>query len=123
MRIKLDIELLHLQHEDYNKRLSAGLVFCEGYAPIKKDGLWGFINEQGREVVPCKYEEVKFFKKGYAPVCKDKLWGFTNEQGEEVIPCKYVDDYLNHLPHMYFKYKRIKNTRLREKALSLLVKD
>ena len=89
MRIKMNTELLHLQHEDYNKRLSAGLVFCEGYAPV----------------------------------CKDKLWGFTNEQGEEVIPCKYVDDYLNHLPHMYFNYKRIKNTKLREKALSLLVKD
>lgn len=56
---------------------------------------WGFINEQGEEVIPCKYELVgEFSETGLVAAAisgEDGLkWGFINEKGEEVIPFEYV---------------------------------
>lgn len=57
------------------------------------DGKWGFINKEGEEVIPCKYDDVKPFHEGMATVWKESndiyKCGFINKEGEEVIPCKY----------------------------------
>ena len=29
--------------------------FVNGYAAVKRDNLWGFVNTDGVEVIPCKY--------------------------------------------------------------------
>ena len=67
-------------------RSSNGLI-------IKKvNGKYGFVNEKGKIVIPCKYDEVYDFSEGLAAVRKGDywgFWGFINSKGEEVIPCKY----------------------------------
>jgi hypothetical protein len=66
--------------------------FCEGLAPVLKDGLWGFVNTEGGEVIPCQYKAVKYFKGGYSPVIKE-LCGIIDKQGNEIIPCQYEGVY------------------------------
>ncbi len=31
-------------------------------AAVRRDGQWGFVNEEGEEVVPCQYDEVREFR-------------------------------------------------------------
>jgi hypothetical protein len=55
MNKELDFDVwknIVLQYEEVG-HLSFGL------APVRKQGKWGYIDETGKEVVPCKYDEVK----------------------------------------------------------------
>lgn len=54
-----------------------------------KNGLYGFINEKGNEVIPCQYTFVLYFSNGLVAVEKNGKWGFINEYGIEVIECIY----------------------------------
>ena len=50
----------------------------------------GFVDATGKEIVPCKYAEVKDFSGGVALVKNfDNKWGFVNTDGTEIVPCKY----------------------------------
>ena len=56
---------------------------------IKK---WGFIDREGREVVPPKYSEVGIFSEGMIRVeVGDSITGYIDETGEEVIPLKRME--------------------------------
>ncbi len=33
----------------------------EGLAAVRRGGQWGFVNKEGEEVVPCRYDEVPGF--------------------------------------------------------------
>ena len=51
---------------------------------------YGFVDYTGKEIVPCKYAEVKDFSGGVAPVRNfENKWGFVNTDGTEIVPCKY----------------------------------
>lgn len=63
--------------------------FSEGFAAVKKDGKWGFINTKGKDVIPCRYDGVYSFSEGFAMVENEDKYGFINTKGQEVIPCKY----------------------------------
>ena len=53
------------------------------------NGKWGFIDKDGVEIIPCKYNDVGDFSNGYASVQIGSKWGFINKNGKEVIPCIY----------------------------------
>lgn len=57
--------------------------------PVKRDGLWGFIDEAGNEVIPAKYDEVWSFSEGLSRVKKGDKCGYIDATGREVIPLKY----------------------------------
>ncbi len=58
--------------------------------PIKKDGLWGFINNSGKLVIANEYEQVApFLPNGLAIVRKNKLLGAIDSAGKVQIPCAY----------------------------------
>jgi hypothetical protein len=59
--------------------------------PIERDGKWGFINDVGQVIIPCKYDEVWAFSHGIVRVKLNGRWGFINKEGEEVIPCIFDD--------------------------------
>jgi len=61
------------------------------FYPIKSGEYWGFIDDQGNEVVPFKYEEVEGFKEGLALVKLDDKYGFINKSGKLVIQAVYDD--------------------------------
>lgn len=54
-------------------------------AGVKKDGLWGFVDEMGREVIPCGFQYVHSFSEGYAAVCEDDVWFFIDVLGNPLI--------------------------------------
>ena len=57
--------------------------FRNGFAAVKRNGKWGFVNEKGEEMIPCNYDYVNDFEEGFARVEIDGKWGFVNKQGEE----------------------------------------
>lgn len=63
--------------------------FENGFAAVQNGEKWGFINTEGKEIVPCIYEMVSSFSDGMACVCKNGKWGYVNENGELAVPCIY----------------------------------
>ncbi len=66
-----------------------GKDFVNGFARVKRDDFWSFINTQGQTIVPFAYQKTLNFYEGMAAVCRNGLWGFVNQYGVEVIPCQY----------------------------------
>lgn len=56
----------------------------EGLRAIRKDGKYGFIDEQGRLRIANRYEEVKPFSEGMAAVRIMNQWGFI-DAGEKLV--------------------------------------
>ena len=66
----------------------------DGCFAVKKNGLWGFISEDGVEIIEPQYEDYCSFSSGLAAVYKNGNWGFINKQNEVIIPFKYrIPDY------------------------------
>lgn len=57
------------------------------------NGKYGFKDETGKVIIPCKYAEVhgEGFKEGFCAVKMNvkKDWGFINSSGKEITPYKY----------------------------------
>jgi hypothetical protein len=58
--------------------------------PVKEYGKWGFIDDTGVKVIPCRFDYVMPFSEGLAGIQVDSLWGFIDEAGEIVISPKYI---------------------------------
>ncbi len=54
--------------------MSAG-IFNEGYTPIRINGMVGFIDENGNEIIAPQFENATFVYQGAAWVQQDGLWG------------------------------------------------
>lgn len=64
-------------------------------------GKWGFINTKGKEVIPCKYDNVRDFSEGLAVVniggefgtslVLGGKYGYIDTTGKEVVPLRYDD--------------------------------
>lgn len=65
--------------------------FSEGLAAIERDGKQGYINKEGKNVIPCRYESAHNFSEGLAAKEWSGKWGFVDKTGKEVIPCIYKD--------------------------------
>ncbi len=54
---------------------------------------YGFIDNTGKEVIPCIYEDLNYFSEGLAAVKNEKkkggLFGFVDKTGKEIIPFIY----------------------------------
>lgn len=58
---------------------------------IKKgdNGKYGFIDQTGKEVIPCIYDNVWDFSEGLAVVELDEKYGYIDQTGKEIVPCIY----------------------------------
>ena len=65
--------------------------FNEGFAWVKKDGKWGYINTKGEQIVECKFDDAYYFNEGFAWVKEYGKWGYINTKGEQIIECKFDD--------------------------------
>ncbi len=93
--------------------------YSEGYAAVRKNGRWGYIDTWGREVIPCQYSAALSFHEGLAAVglpssdgrsstddtdwpqsylelFGSHRWAFIDTQGQVVIPP--FDDHDMYLP-------------------------
>jgi hypothetical protein len=73
----------HLKY-DYFDQFSQG-----GVAIVELDGMVGCIDEDGKVIVPLKYDAIDYFDYGYANVVLNGKSGLVDEDGKEVIPTKY----------------------------------
>ncbi len=71
--------------------------FSEGFAAVKLNGKWGFIDTDGNEICPIKYEcpFIPQFSEGYAgvgiPDGNFLKFGYINAKGEEVCRFEYTN--------------------------------
>ena len=63
----------------------------EGFSLVERNGLFGYIDTVGEEVIPLRYPEARSFSNGYAAVFRaDKGWGYIDCSGKESIPCRFL---------------------------------
>ncbi|MDR1459137.1 MAG: WG repeat-containing protein [Bacteroidales bacterium] len=53
------------------------------------NGKYGYVDKTGKEVIPCKYDEVGFFSEGFALVRISGKYGYVDRTGKEIVPCQY----------------------------------
>lgn len=59
--------------------------FSEGLATVELNGKWGFVDQQGKIVIPLEYDAVWEFRKGIAAVLFKGKRGFIDVTGREVV--------------------------------------
>ncbi len=66
--------------------------FSEGYAAVKKNGLWGYINSSGELAIDYQYTQqyVGAFSDGLVRVSTMGKYGFVDEDNSIVIPLEYA---------------------------------
>lgn len=75
-------------------KLEPGTVptdFKEGFASITNGEKIGFINAQGKKIIPLSWDQAYPFSAGRAAVKRNGKWGFINTTGKIVIPLVYDD--------------------------------
>lgn len=56
-------------------------VFREGFMPVKRNGLWGYVNGDGQMVIPAQYDVAHIFSEGVAAVARDGKWQWIDGKG------------------------------------------
>jgi ribosomal protein L13 len=64
-------------------------TFAEDRLSVRRNGLWGYVNRDGIEVIPCRFKEVRDFNNGLAAVKIGRFWGFIDKDGDVQIDLKY----------------------------------
>ena len=76
--------------------------FSEGFASVKLNGKWAFVDTTGKEITPFKYDPsydgttdyaYYHFSEGMAAVRAMGKWGFINYTGKEILPLTYTYAY------------------------------
>ncbi len=62
-----------------------------GLSLVKKDGKYGFVDLNGKIVVPIEFQEAVAYSEGFAPVRKGSLWGFYDSTGKVLVQPVYLD--------------------------------
>jgi len=98
--------------------------FQEGLAILPKivNGSLKFcyINPDGKEIIPPKYDRAQLFVCGMAAVMLNDKWGIINSKGETVVPFNY--DYLEILNENYFVYNADGKSGVIDKTQSVIIK-
>lgn len=81
--------------------------FHEGLAAVQHNGLWGYIDKEGNEVIPCQYESAEDFNNSRAIVSKGGLYGCIDTKGNEVVPFEY--GWIHHYTDYFIVNKDYKN--------------
>jgi len=62
-----------------------------GYAAVKQNGLWGFINAQGEIIIEPRFADARSFSQHLAAVKVGNYWGYISTRGEVVIEPMFVE--------------------------------
>ena len=87
--LKQEEEKYQSPEEVYDKS-SVGF-FHDGLARVKGiNGKYGFVDQEGRLVIPCRWHDAAPFSEGLASIEDETFrWGFIDTKGDIVIPCKW----------------------------------
>ena len=64
-----------------------------GFCDVRKNGKWGFLSSDKKEVVPAIYDSVGSFHEGLAEVSKDGKFGFVDTTGKVIIQLTFDNVY------------------------------
>lgn len=64
---------------------------AEGWAAVKQNGKWGFVDTNGQLMIPCKYEEARSFSGHLAAVRQGEYWGYISVNDQMVIEPQFLD--------------------------------
>ncbi|MDX1959094.1 MAG: WG repeat-containing protein [Leptospiraceae bacterium] len=92
--------------------------FSQGLAPVKKDGLWGYINPKGEVIISFQFKSAKPFSDDpiLAPAEKndvgEKAWGYIDTKGNWVVQPSFYNatEFKNGVAEVAtekFKYKNV----------------
>lgn len=77
----------------YSKEERKGLAekasFSEGLAIVELHGKMGYIDKEGNEVIPFKYDHAENFKDGIALVKENAKYGYIDKNGNEVVKAEH----------------------------------
>ncbi len=59
--------------------------FHDGFGAVKKNDLWGFVNNKGKLIIGKQFDRVSDFKGEYCLVKSGSTYGIVNNKGEEVV--------------------------------------
>ena len=57
----------------------------DGYAAVKQNGKWGFVDTAGELKIACQFDNARSFHQGLAAVRIDEKWGYIDPEGNLVI--------------------------------------
>lgn len=63
--------------------------YSGGYRDMDENVRYGYLSEDGTQVIPCVYSEAAPFSEGLACVCMDGKYGYIGKYGETVLPFIY----------------------------------
>ena len=67
-------------------------VFSGNRCQVQTDSLWGYMDEEGNEIIPCQYEEARPFSEGLAAVRKDGKWMFIGMGGDLAFELHTIEE-------------------------------
>lgn len=62
----------------------------EGYILVKKNEMYGLLDPNGKQIVPCEYTSIGIMNEGFIPVSKGNKCGALNNKGEVIVPIEYL---------------------------------
>ncbi len=65
--------------------------FADGFAAVRRDGLWGFIDTTGTVRIPFQFDDAQSFGQHLAAVRQGDLWGYVSVTGEMAIPPQFLE--------------------------------
>jgi hypothetical protein len=78
--------------------------FKNGFAPVKVNERWGFVDLNGEEVVKPVFDNVKNFENGFFEVKQKGMWGIIDLRGDTIIP--FIYDELKHLKFNFWAVRK-----------------
>lgn len=65
--------------------------FAGGWAAVKRDGLWGYIDQEGTVRIDYQFDDARSFTMHLAAVQKGRNWGYVGLNGTMVIEPSFLD--------------------------------
>ena len=62
-----------------------------GLSLVEKDGKHGYVNKDGKVIIPLIYNEGMNFVEGRAGIMIDNKWGFIDSTGNEFVKPQYSE--------------------------------
>ena len=60
-----------------------------GLAKVSKNDKFGYVNQEGKLIVPLEYDEALAFSEGLAAVKKGNRWGYLDSTGKVIAELKF----------------------------------
>lgn len=81
-----------LKEENAVPKNTGTTITAEILRPSQKNGKWGIVNREGKEVIPFKYDDLRIADTSRRNIFEMRLngkWGAVNTNNEEIIPIRF----------------------------------